>query len=205
MPPVSEPAPEGELGPWAPFGVDAATRVFAAAPFRWWISGGLALELHLRRSWRLHDDTDVGICRRDLPAVRTHLAQWDAWVGAAGRLRPWRGEPLALDRHENNLWCRSGPGQPWLLDVTIGEGSDDEWVYRRDPALRRPWDGAVLHSADGTPYLSPELQLLFKSKGLRLKDDVDAAEVIPQLTNGQARFLRQQLDLSHPWHELLGT
>jgi hypothetical protein len=29
---------------------------------------------------------------------------------------------------------------------------------------------AVLRTADGIPYLAPELQLLYKSKGLRSKD-----------------------------------
>lgn len=45
---------------------------------------------------------------------------------------------------------------------------------------------AVLRSAAGIPYLAPELQLLYKSKGLRPKDDVDAAEVILSMLDSVA-------------------
>ena len=40
---------------------------------------------------------------------------------------------------------------------------------------------AVLLSEQGIPYLAPEIQLLFKSKNNRTKDDGDATEVIPAL------------------------
>jgi hypothetical protein len=52
----------------------------------------------------------------------------------------------------------------WCLDVTLAEGDSEAWVYRRDPRIRVPWPQAVLSTADGVPYLAPELQLLFKSK-----------------------------------------
>ena len=47
-----------------------------------------------------------------------------------------------------------------MLDVTIGEGSDENWICRRDPSVVVPWDLAVLRSSEGVPYLAPELQLL---------------------------------------------
>ena len=192
-----------ELGPWEPLSLDVAVRTFASAPFRWWISGGLALELHLQRSWRDHEDTDVGVVRGDLTAVCTLLSGWDVHVAAAGQLTAWRGEPLDLDRHQNNLWCRLATSTPWVLDVTIGEGSKSNWIYRRDPSVQRPWDMAVLRTTDGIPYLAPELQLLFKSKDLRPKDDVDAAEVIPTLDAHQRDYLHRYLQADHPWQRRL--
>ncbi len=192
-----------ELGSWEPLSLDAAVRKFASAPVRWWISGGHALELHLQRSWRDHDDTDVSVVRGDLPAVWTLLSEWDVHIAAAGQLTAWRGEPLDPDRHQNNLWCRVATGTPWILDVTIGEGSKSNWIYRRDPSIQRPWDTAVLCTTDGIPYLAPELQLLFKSKGRRLKDDLDAAEVIPTLDEHQRGHLVRYLQADHPWQRLL--
>ena len=192
-----------ELGPWEPLTLQAAVQTFALAPFRWWISGGHALDLHMQRSWRDHEDTDVGVVRSDLPAVHTFLTHWDLHIAAAGQLMTWRGEPLEIDRHQNNLWCRVTAGAPWLLDVTIGEGSNDSWIYRRDPSVQQRWDVAVLRTTDGIPYLAPELQLLFKSKGLRPKDDVDAAEVIPALDAAQRGFLGRHLRVDHPWRRLL--
>jgi hypothetical protein len=151
------------------------------------------------RGWRPHEDTDVGVVRADLGAVHEFLRGWDLHIAAAGRLTPWGGEPLDAARDQNNVWCRQVPGGPWVLDITIGDGTDDHWVYRRDPSIRLRWDAAVLRTADGVPYLAPELQLLFKSKGMRPKDNADAAEVIPHLDDLQRGRLQQWLPQEHPW------
>ena len=60
--------------------------------------------------------------------------------------------------------------------LTVGAGhAEEHWVYRRDPTVTRPWEEAVLHTPEtGIPYLAPDLQLLFKSKDHRPKDDEDA-------------------------------
>jgi hypothetical protein len=193
---------ESSLGRWEPLSVDATAGMFGAAPFRWWIGGGRALELHLDRSWRAHDDTDVGMCRRDASALRSVLAGWDIHVAAAGRLTPWDGEDLSAARNQNNLWCRRRAGAPWQLDVTLGDGDDEQWIYRRDPRIRMPWSRAVLHTAGGIPYLAPHLQLLYKSKEPREKDDLDAAVVIPLLDEREARWLAEHLQPGHPWESL---
>ncbi len=62
----------------------------------------------------------------------------------------------------------------------------------------------MLHSADAVPYLAPEIQLLFKSKGLRAKDDLDAETVIPLLAPERRRWLRDHLPADHPWLGILG-
>lgn len=191
------------LGPWQPIPLAAAVRLFDAAPFRWWVTGGHALELHTGRSWRDHADTDVGISRRDADQLPDVLDGWEIAVAAAGELRLWSGEPLSLQRDENNLWCRSESGGPWELDVIVGEGDADEWIYRRDQRIRLSWEEAVLRSPGGVPYLAPEVQLLFKSKGLRDKDDVDARHAIPDLTDDRRGRLAAWLDDRHPWLALL--
>ncbi|MDQ6696839.1 MAG: amino acid transporter [Actinomycetota bacterium] len=192
-----------DLGRWAPLSVAATVEVLSAVQFRWWFSGGLALELHVGRSWRAHDDTDVGVARRDATALLSVLEGWDIRVAAAGRLTPWTGEQLDAALHRNNLWCRRSTNGPWLLDVTISEGDDDTWVYRRDHRIRIPWADAVLGTPGGLPYLAPELQLLFKSRDRREKDEIDARQVAPELDSVRADLLRQMLPASHPWQRLL--
>jgi hypothetical protein len=162
------------LGPWEPLPVSGIVDLFASAPFRWWIGGGVALELYLGRSWRGHDDADVGVVRHDLPALYARLSSWDLQVAVDGVLSPWRGQRLRADEHQNNIWCRLAEREPWLLDVTVGEGSSEHWIYRRDPTVQVRWEAAVLRTPDGVPYLSPDLQLMFKSKNMRPKDDIDA-------------------------------
>ena len=108
--------------PWSPGDTVAA---FAAAELRWWISGGVALELHTGRTWRQHGDSDVGILRVDVAKLAMLLHDLDLCVAAHGVLRPWRGQPLASDRHENNIWCRPVGSHLWALDVTVNEGDHE--------------------------------------------------------------------------------
>jgi hypothetical protein len=82
------------FGPWEPLPIASVVEAFRAAPFRWWISGGHALDLHLGRTWRAHEDMDLGVVRADLGHLYDLLSHWDLLVAAAGRLTPWRGEPL---------------------------------------------------------------------------------------------------------------
>lgn len=195
----------GSLGPWAPLGLEEVGELFRSFPGRWWISGGRALELHLGRSWRAHDDSDVSVLRDDVRAlaVAPVLSGWDMHVAAAGVLAPWNGSPLSMQESQNNVWCRKAPDQPWCLDVTISDGDRDHWTYRRDPTIRVSWHEAVLWSEGGIPYLAPELQLLFKSKNFRKKDELDATEVIPELTEARRLGLHHLLPGDHPWQALL--
>ncbi len=191
-----------ELGPWEPLGLAEIVDLFVGAPFRWWIGGGLALELHVGRSWRGHSDTDLGLLRSDVRDLDAVLTGWDVHVASAGRLTTWNGVSARADRNENNLWCRRDPDSPWSLDVTVGDGDEDFWIFRRDPRVRVPWAEAVLTRGD-VPYLAPELQLLFKSRDLRPKDDVDAREVIPELEPERRDRLADLLAVDHPWQSLL--
>jgi hypothetical protein len=193
----------GELGPWRPLGLEETVRLFAAFPGRWWISGGRALELHVGRSWRDHEDSDVSVLRQDVGGLTWALVDWDLHLASAGSLTPWTGYALQPGRSQNNIWCRTGKSAPWSLDVTIADGDAVAWIYRRDPTLQVEWAEAVLRDARGIPYLAPELQLLFKSKDIRPKDDIDAREVIPELNEERVARLRKMLAADHPWQPLL--
>jgi Aminoglycoside-2''-adenylyltransferase len=194
----------GEHHTWEPLSVDEAIDVFREAPFRWWICGGRALEIHAGRAWRSHSDLDIGVTREQAPSVYGWLSDWDLFIASAGRLSEWDGRSLSAGRHENNVWARKPLGETWAFDLTIGSGTDERWVYRRDPSLSLLWDEAILCSSDGVPYLAPELQLLFKAKNHRLKDDHDAGQVIPTINLRAQRLLREHLPSGHDWQRLLG-
>lgn len=185
--------------------VASAVELFRHAAFRWWLAGGHALDAHLRRCWRAHHDTDIGICRTDAPQLADMVGGWDIHVAAGGVLTPWNGRPLDASRSENNLWCRPSPDAAWALDVTVGDGDDHEWIYRRDRSIHRPWAAAVLQTRSGTPYLAPELQLLFKSPKPRSKDHLDAATVIPELDPSRRAWLAAHLSADHAWQHHLAT
>ena len=44
---------------------------------------------------------------------------------------------------------------------TIEFTEGDEWVYRRDPMVRRPLANVGRVTADGIPYLAPEIVTLY--------------------------------------------
>lgn len=128
---------------------------------------------------------------------------WDIQVAAAGLLAPWGGEELRLDVHQNNLWCRPTASNPWAIDVTITDGNDEEWIFRRDPRVRCAWRYAILKTASGVPYLAPELQMLYKGQRPRPKDHLDAQQVLPVLDESRREFLRRYLPVEHEWQQLL--
>jgi hypothetical protein len=190
-------------GSWEPLGISEIVHLFAGSSSRWWISGGHALELHRGRSWRSHDDIDVGVLRGDAPGLATLLDGWDIEVAAGGILSPWDGSTPLAETNQNNLWCRKRSDQPWCLDVTIGDGNREFWMFRRDPHIRFLWAEAILRTERGVPYLAPDLQLLYKSKDIREKDEVDAREVIPHLRSVQRERLHTLLPANHPWQMLM--
>lgn len=194
---------DSTLDRWEPWSVEQAGLLFAEAPFRWWISGGHALELHVGETWRSHEDLDVGGCRWQATEAYGWLRDWDLYVAAAGRLAGWDGRPLDAARSQSNVWARESADSPWRFDLTVGAGTSRKWVYRRDQSVTRPWDRAVLKSASGVPYLAPDLQLLFTAKHPRPKDHVDAERVIPTLDGEARRFLTNHLSPEHPWQRLL--
>jgi hypothetical protein len=187
---------------WKPLTVERTVAVFEDAEFEWWISGGYALELHTGRSWRSHADMDVGVRRVDLPKLARLLIDWDLFVASDGGVRRWRGDDLASERGENNIWSRPPASNAWALDITVADGNE-QWQYRRRREITLPWRDAILFDATNVPYVAPEIQMLFKSRDRRPKDDVDAAEVIPALDTRRAERLRGWLPSDHPWQQLL--
>lgn len=187
---------------WQPLTPDEVTRLFRTADFPWWIAGGWALDLFVGRQSREHDDIDVGIFRVDQHRLRSLLHGWDVHVASAGRTRRWEGEPI---RHPvNDLWVRRDGSQPWCLQVMLNDGAGDEWVYRRDDRFRMALASAV--RSDGhRPYLAAHLQLLFKAKDPRPKDDADFRLVYPLLTHDERLWLADALTVLHPGHPWLAT
>ncbi|WP_165970080.1 nucleotidyltransferase domain-containing protein [Nonomuraea terrae] len=166
----------------------------------WWVAGGYAIERAVGRAYRQHGDVDVALPRRDQLAVRRLLDGWDAHVALDGTLRPWEaGETLPARAHD--IWVREHPGGPWRFQLMLDEIDGEQWVYRRDPRIRRPLAGLTV-ADDGFRRLAPEIQLLYKAKGVRPKDETDFAAVLPVLTDEQRRWLAGALEtehIAHPW------
>jgi hypothetical protein len=174
---------------------------------RWWIAGGWAIDLALERVTRAHEDVDVGILRRDVPALRASLSDWQFFAARGGQLTELgHDESPSIDAH--SVWCRPRGSVLWHLEVLLEMGDGVEWIYRRNPEIHRLWMDVLARSACGLPFLKPEVQLLYKSKHPRERDDEDLAVTLPALSYSARQWLRSAIAASHPnenWLAALGT
>ncbi|GGP92249.1 nucleotidyltransferase domain-containing protein [Streptomyces melanogenes] len=196
------------LGRWVPDCPEDIAVVLAKAGFPWWIAGGYAIELAVGRELRPHGDLDVLVLRRDQALVRDLLADWDLFVAdppGLGRLRPWpSGEALQLPLHD--IWCRRTPEAPWSVQLMLDEAEGTEWISRRAPQIRLPIERVGRTSATGIPYLAPEVQLFYKAKATREKDESDFDAVLPLLDMSQREWLAEALRAiapDHSWRQRL--
>jgi hypothetical protein len=193
-------------GVWEPAALPEVAAIFAPATVPWWIAGGYALELAAGRRLREHEDIDVLLLRRDQLAAQEALAGWQWWAAdPPGTLRPWHaGEVLPVGIHD--IWCRPGEHDPWRIQVMLEESAGADWVSRRNQRIRRPIASVGLISVDGIPYLTPEIQLFYKAKNSRPKDEADFDAVLPLLTDDQRRWLHDAIVSTygpHPWRSRL--
>jgi Aminoglycoside-2''-adenylyltransferase len=187
-----------QLGEWseAPEKARAWLRD-ARAP--WWVAGGWALDLYLGRQTRDHVDLDVSCFRVDLGKLRAALGGWELHIASDGRLRELatEEEPRAGD---HVLWCRPVGSPHWKLEIMLEERDGEDWVFRRNPAIRLPAEQLTLSTEDGTPFLRPEVQLLYKAREARQKDENDLTAVLPKLDRAGVEWLRRALMRAHPTH-----
>jgi aminoglycoside-2''-adenylyltransferase len=163
----------------------------------WYVAGGWAVDLHLGRQTREHEDLEIGVPRDGFEPVAGRFPELAFFVAGDGELMP--ATPPALDRH-HQTWALDPAADVWRFDVFREPHDGDTWVSRRHESLRRPYGEIVLSTPDGVPYLSPDVVLLFKAKHLRPKDEADHAVLAPALTAEQRAWLDGALDLVHPGH-----
>lgn len=194
---------ETPWGPWEPMSLADAVHLLAPLRTPWWIAGGYAVELAVGRAFRDHGDIDVLLLRRDQLAVQRILPDGQWWAAdPPGTLRPWLpGEILPQEVHD--IWCRPGTGAPWRVQFMLDDAEDGDWVFRRDPRIRLPLERLGRVSGDGVPYLAPEVQLLYKARSRRPKDDQDFEAALPVLGEDGRAWLTETITLAegagHPW------
>lgn len=175
----------------------------------WYVAGGWALNLFMDKVTRVHHDVDVVIARSDQLAVREYMTErgWKFVTPYDGRLEPWGPHLfLNLPRHQAHAH-REGE----FIDFQLTDIENGIWVYRREPFIVHTMQRLGLKTADGIPYLAPQVPLLFKSrntsnKANRDKDGLDFESVVDALTAEQKAWLRWALIATvptHPWLEKL--
>jgi hypothetical protein len=195
--------PTDARGDWNVLQPQAAAPLFLALDASWWVTGGWALDLFLRRE-RTHRDLDIAVLRREQDAVRSHLAAWDLQVVHDGLLTAWPpGERLPIDR--TTVWARPAKYLPWQLEIFFESTEADEWVYCRDDRVRLPLISLGLLTPDGVPFVRPEVVLLYRAtRAPAATDEADVRAVADRLSAAGRRWLIEALTAAHPGHRWIG-
>nr|WP_262532105.1 amino acid transporter [Agrobacterium tumefaciens] len=166
----------------------------------WCVVGGWALDLWHGSKTREHDDLEFTVLREDLGIFRRKLGHMEFYTVNDGII-----EPLPADQHPApeifQIWCFDRPAGCWRADMMIEPGTNDTWVYKRNPEITRPRIEMVSLTADGIPYLNASAVLLFKAKHRRAKDEDDFAKAQPKLPLSESLWLRDCLERLHPGHD----
>jgi hypothetical protein len=162
----------------------------------WCVAGGWAVDLFLDRPTRPHADVDLALFRDGQARLREHLPAWRFSVARGGVLEPWRdGEWLAPPAHEIH-----GRGGEVAAEFLLNERDGDQWVFRRDPSVRRPAAGWIVPTPSGLPALCPAIVLLFKAKQPRPADEHDFHALRGHLPAERRAWLADALHRVHPGH-----
>jgi hypothetical protein len=177
-----------------------ASRLFRGVEASWWIAGGWAIDLWLGEQTREHLDLDIAVLRSEQRSFWELLAGWDLHlVTDPGVLQPWNAAGLVPPtRHA--VWCRPSPTDDWAFEILLNDSEADEWLFRRDHAVRMPLRTLGRRSLDGIPYLCPEVVLLYKAKNMRPHDEADLERAKGGLSADARSWLTSALELVHPGH-----
>jgi hypothetical protein len=174
---------------------------FRDAPFEWYVSGGWALDLFVGTVQRVHHDVDVIVPRPAQMELQKYLLDrgWKLMTPFEKRLGPWPAHMrLELPRHQVHAHRNEQ-----FIDLLLTD-MQDVWRYRREPSVLRSREKMSLTSANGIPYLAPELALLFKSKNTsnheRAKDQSDFERTLPHLEGERRAWLYWALTVVSPDH-----
>ncbi|WP_420481619.1 nucleotidyltransferase domain-containing protein [Actinopolymorpha pittospori] len=171
-------------------------------PARWCVVGGWALDLFRGHQSREHEDLEIATPLWDFDLIRERLKAYEFFVAGREGFWPVDGAGSAFFEYQQTM-VRDPASGMWRIDVMRIPDDGKNWICASDRHIRRPYDEAVAHSADGIPYLRPELVLLFKGLQTRPKDQADFEATLPLLPTGARVWLAHALTETrgdgHPW------
>lgn len=163
---------------------------FAGWDGPWAVAGGWALELFVGSPTRPHHDLDMIVARSDAPKLHALLRGWELQMPSPAGFTLWReGDPLPDD--VTQLWVRRSADGPWLFEILFEHIDVDAgtWRYRRDQSIELSLAEVILATAEGIPYVAPQVQLLYKMKARRARDVFDFDLVVPLLADDARAWL----------------
>ena len=199
IPPGGEPVTELVWEPWTPREVGLR---LDGVSVPWAFAAGWAIDLFLGSVNREHEDVEIAVPKARFDELRQALLPLVFDIIGAGRKWPISDQRAFELTHQT--WLREPDSGVFRLDVFREPGDGDEWVCRRDPSIRRPYAEVVRRTADGLPYLAPEVVLHFKARWSALpKNEGDLSRALPMMDAASRSWLRDSIARVHPGHAWL--
>lgn len=167
----------------------------------WCVAAGWALDLFLGRQTRRHGDLEIGV-----PAARFDEVSglFPGYVfDGVGQDCLWPDATPEVLAATHQTWLRDPASGDYLVDVFREPHDGLTWICRHEESIRMPYEQIICRTAEGIPYLAPELVLLFKAKHARAKDQADFETVLPELSGERRARLAELIERVYPAHDWL--
>lgn len=169
---------------------------------RWCVVGGWALELAGVIPGRPHSDLEIAVPQFEFDRLKDWLAPYEFFVIGPDGMWPADGAGGAYFDNPQTFVLDPEAGV-WRADVIRSQYDGDTWVFQFDRSIRRAYVDAVAFTADGIPYLRPELVLLYKAVLLGERNQADFDASVDALGAAARRCLADSLNdvagPGHPW------
>lgn len=182
---------------WEPLSLQETLKLLKGLTISWAFAGGYAIELFVGESFRDHGDMDILIQRKDQLKIQQHLADWELYRAALPGLKYWEKDEF-LQGKIKDIWARPDADSPWKLQIMLFDVEERQWIYKRDPEIREDLEKMTYPTTSGIRYLAPEIQLLYKAKNIRPKDQQDFEKAMPMLDKAAKLWLFKALRKGYP-------
>jgi Aminoglycoside-2''-adenylyltransferase len=163
--------------------------IMKESKFPWFIAGGWAIDLAIGKKTREHEDIDIVVFRENIQDVLDYFKNWEIGVALPGehRLETVVSKDQAMPPRFG-LHVRNDTD---FVEVLLTDRVEDRAIFRRDPSIIFPVSDFIKTDAMNRRYITPEWQLLFKSKSPRESDWQDFLNALPYLSMQQKDWLKQ--------------
>jgi hypothetical protein len=186
---------------WQPYQPGQLQALLQDKPVRYWFAGSHALALFVGGHYRAHADLDIVILRADQTRFQQALKGFSFYAAdPPGSLRPWRLSEFLL-KPINDVWVKEHLDEPFVFQIMFLDTVADRWLFKRDPAITGLISEFGLRTPQDYPIIRPEIQLLYKAKTVREKDQQDFRVCLPRLNRAQKQWLKEALERVHPEHD----
>jgi aminoglycoside-2''-adenylyltransferase len=187
---------------WRAWRPEEAAQRLHGLDLPWCVAAGWAIDLFVGYERREHEDLEIAAPAHAFPRIQALLDDLEFYSTGDGEVRAIAESPKRF-AETHQTWGLDRVAFEWRIDVFREPSVGGEWVCRRDEAIRLPYDELIEHSADGIPYVRPEVALLFKAKAARPKDEEDLRDVLSLLGPSRRALLHDWIAIVHPGHAWL--